>query len=166
MIYAFTGHRPDKLGGYEQPARNKLQVFVNKKLIDLKPDKCITGMALGLDIAIAKGCEMLGIPYIAAIPFPDQKRPWTDEDIFIYDYLVAHAAEVVTVCPKYIKGAYQIRDEWMVDHGDHLISLWNGTPGGTCNTVKYAKKVNKPMTNWWPEWDQFNNPSQLVKQFS
>ena len=37
----------------------------------------------------------------------------------------------------------QKRNEWMVDHCDILIAVWDGTSGGTANCVNYAQSVNK-----------------------
>ena len=36
--------------------------------------------------------------------------------------------------------AFQQRNEWMVDHSSRLIAIYNGSPGGTRNTIEYAKR--------------------------
>ena len=36
--------------------------------------------------------------------------------------------------------AYQLRNEWMVDHSSKCIAVYNGTAAGTRNTIRYAKK--------------------------
>ena len=33
-----------------------------------------------------------------------------------------------------------MRNEWMVDHSNRVIAYYNGTPGGTRNTIEYAGK--------------------------
>ena len=33
-----------------------------------------------------------------------------------------------------------MRNEWMVDHSNRVIAYYNGTPGGTRNTIEYAEK--------------------------
>jgi uncharacterized phage-like protein YoqJ len=33
----------------------------------------------------------------------------------------------------------QKRNEWMVDHCDLLIAVWDGSEGGTANCVRYAR---------------------------
>lgn len=50
MIVAFTGHRPDKLGGYKLPNPTYVKVCqqIETKLVELKPEKIISGMALGV----------------------------------------------------------------------------------------------------------------------
>ena len=42
--------------------------------------------------------------------------------------------------PKFTYAAFQIRNRWMVDHAVRLIAVYNGTPGGTRNTLAYAQK--------------------------
>lgn len=44
------------------------------------------------------------------------------------------------ICPGYNAGAYQRRNEWMVDHSSRVIAVFNGEPSGTKNTIEYANK--------------------------
>lgn len=55
MILAVTGHRPDKIGGYDRnnPLRKKLLVKIDATLARLKPERVLTGMALGVDQDVA-----------------------------------------------------------------------------------------------------------------
>lgn len=78
MIVAFTGYRPDKLGGYKLPNPTYLHVFqqIEKSLKELQPQKVISGMALGVDQWAANIAHRLGIPFIAAVPFLGQEKAW------------------------------------------------------------------------------------------
>lgn len=38
--------------------------------------------------------------------------------------------------------SFQLRNVWMVDHSSRLIACWDGEPGGTANTIQYAKRRN------------------------
>lgn len=148
MIVAFSGHRPDKLGGYNLP--NPTYVSVCQKLEailkELKPDKAISGMALGIDQWAANICIKLGIPFIAAIPFIGQERVWPAESQRIYKILLVRAAEQHIVCEGgYAAQKLQIRNEYMVDNADLVVTVWDGSPGGTGNCVAYAEKVKKPI---------------------
>ena len=40
----------------------------------------------------------------------------------------------------YHNGVFQQRNAWMVDRSNRLIAYYNGTPGGTRNTIEYAEK--------------------------
>lgn len=146
MIAAFTGHRPNKLGGYKLPNPTYVHVCqqLDKTLRELKPEKVISGMALGIDQWATNVSHKLGIPFIAAVPFLGQEKAWPAESQRTYNKLIKLASEVVVVC----EGGYeaikmQRRNEWMVDHCDVLIAVWDGTPGGTGNCINYAKSVNK-----------------------
>ncbi|KAA0573470.1 hypothetical protein [Azospirillum sp. Sh1] len=73
MILAVTGHRPEKLGGHSPALRRKLAVFASFRLRHFiqthgRPDKIISGMALGWDQAMAIAAIAAGIPLVAAVP--------------------------------------------------------------------------------------------------
>lgn len=148
MIVAFTGHRPDKLGGYKLPNPTYIRVCqsLDQALRDLKPEKAISGMALGIDQWAANVCIKLSIPFIAAVPFEGQEKIWPEVSKRIYNNLIAKAAERVVVCEgSYSADKMQLRNEWMVDHCDLLIAVWDGSAGGTGNCVKYAESVKKKI---------------------
>ena len=44
------------------------------------------------------------------------------------------------ICPGYNVGAYQRRNEWMVDYSSRVIAVFNGEPSGTKNTIDYTKR--------------------------
>lgn len=148
MIVAFTGHRPDKLGGYKLPNPTYIKICqaLDKTLSELKPDKAISGMALGIDQWAANICIKLNIPFIAAIPFVGQEGKWPESSQKTYHALLSKAAEKVIVCDgSYEIQKMQIRNEWMVNRCDLLIGVWDGTKGGTGNCIEYAKSVNKDI---------------------
>lgn len=148
MIVAFTGHRPDKLGGYKLPNPTYLHVYkeIESNLKKLNPEKVISGMALGVDQWAAYIAYKLKIPFIAAVPFEGQEKAWPIKSQVTYNTLLSKASEKVIVCDGgYSSSKMQIRNEWMVDHCDILIAVWDGTPGGTANCVKYAQSVNKEI---------------------
>jgi uncharacterized phage-like protein YoqJ len=144
MIVAFTGHRPNKLGGYDLPNPTYIKVCqeIEKNLKALNPDKVITGMALGVDQWAANIAHKLNIPFIAAVPFKDQESRWPQKSQKIYAKLIGLASEVIIVSPgTYSYEKMQIRNKWMVDNCNKLIAVWDGTTGGTGNCVEYAKSV-------------------------
>jgi uncharacterized phage-like protein YoqJ len=153
MIVAFTGHRPDKLPnketGYILPNPTYIRVCkqIESKLIELKPEKVISGMALGIDQWAAYIAYKLKILFLAAIPFINQESMWPEQSQKTYNALLKIASEQVIVS----EGAYspqkmQIRNAWMVDHCDKLIAVYNGdNTGGTANCVNYAKQIGKDI---------------------
>lgn len=157
MIVAGTGHRPNKLGGYSPDATDHVFRVAQRALEEFlakDPDlTVISGMALGWDSALAFGALELGLPLICAIPFAGQERAWPTKSQDWYHKVLRKATEVVIVSPGgYSSEKMQIRNEYMVDHSDHIAALWNGTPGGTSNCLRYARLQNKPTTNFWEDF--------------
>lgn len=148
MIVAFSGHRPDKLGGYKLPNPTYIYVCqqIEKALKELKPEKVITGMALGVDQWAAFVAHKLNIPFLAAIPFEGQELKWPEASQKTYRLLRKLAAEEVIVSPGgYAANKMQIRNQWMVDNCDILIGVWDKSDGGTANCIKYAQNLNKKI---------------------
>lgn len=149
MIVAFTGHRPDKLGGYYIP--NKTFNYITDELIrvlgELQPEKAISGMALGWDQWAAAICLKLQIPFVAAVPFLGQEKVWPQSSKDTYHSLLKQAIETAIVCEGgYAGWKMQKRNEWMVDRCDKLIACYNGDlSGGTYNCVKYAQEKGKEI---------------------
>jgi uncharacterized phage-like protein YoqJ len=148
MKIAGTGHRPDKLGGYNQETKDRLYKLAHRCLKYLKPEIAISGMALGWDIAIARASLDLDIPLTAAIPFLGQEKAWPTESQIEYNEILSRATEIV-VCSEGGYAAYkmQVRNKWMVDNCDLLLALWNKSAGGTANCVKYADSVGRDVLN-------------------
>lgn len=156
MIVAFSGHRPNKLGGFSLP--NPTYVYVcqqiEKTLLDLKPDKVISGMALGVDQWAAHIAYKLGIPFLAAVPFEGQEKAWPQASQSIYNLLLSKAVGRVVVCEGgYSADKMQRRNEWMCDNCDLLIAVWDGSAGGTGNCVKYAESIQRKIFHINPRLD-------------
>jgi uncharacterized phage-like protein YoqJ len=150
VIVAGTGHRPDKLGGYDyyNSKREWVRQEIRAALNYLKPEHGISGMALGFDQDLASVFIEMAIPFTAAIPFLGQEDAWPEHSRKFFDWLLERADDVVIVSPgAYAAWKMQVRNEWMVDRCDWLLACWDGTSGGTKNCVDYAKKVQRQM---WP----------------
>jgi uncharacterized phage-like protein YoqJ len=147
MIVAFTGHRSDEFGGWkDNQTHTAVRRAIREALERHKPEKVISGMALGVDTWAAEAAVDLRIPFIAAIPFEGQESVWPEPSQKRFRELLGLASETVVVC----EGGYeakkmQKRNEWMVDHCELLLAVWNGSPGGTANCVRYAEAVKKPI---------------------
>lgn len=151
MIMAATGHRPDKLGreyDYNGPITTWIRQEIEKILIDEKPTKIISGMAIGVDQIFALVGLKLNIPLLAAIPFEGQEKRWpkSSQKIF-YDILNNPLTEQVIVCEGGYAGYKFIRrDHYMVDNCNKLLAVYNGDEsGGTWQTWKYAIKNKCPI---------------------
>lgn len=152
MIICATGHRPNRLGGYDNlPIIDEfaMRILSTRK----RPSGLISGMAQGWDQSIAVACVRLGIPFVAAVPFEGQEKRWPDATRRTYNQLLSAASQVHVVAKDYSDSAYLLRDRWMVDNSQAVLALWNGDrASGTGATVAYAREGNRPIENVWPEW--------------
>jgi uncharacterized phage-like protein YoqJ len=150
MIIAYTGHRPNKLGNeydLKGPYSNHIGNQLRKILLEQRPDKCISGMALGFDQLAALITLELNIPLIAAIPCKNQEKIWPQKSQNLYyDILNNPLVEKVMVSEfQYTQSAMEVRNIWMVDHADKIIACFDGSFGGTRNCVRYAKLNKKEI---------------------
>lgn len=165
---AFTGHRPNKIGGYNNthPLRIKIKEAIHDALTraivkfgDTHEITVITGGALGVDQDAARVAHALGLPFIVAVPFLGQENMWPKDSQDKYKKMLSLAKEVKIVSEGgYTVNKMQIRNQWMVDNCDALVAVWDGTSGGTANCVRYAMSVDKPIVQI-----NINNIKHLLK---
>jgi uncharacterized phage-like protein YoqJ len=170
----FTGHRPDKLGGYDwnsQKNKNimyKLLDTIESILVQIDEGtevNFIGGGALGIDqmsIHIInqaiKNYYPLWITTEIAVPFKNQAIKWfNQEDVQRYNDQLEKADKVTYVDRLdaykikgykediYYPAKMQKRNEYMVDNSDIVVAVWDGTKGGTGNCVRYAEKQGKKI---------------------
>ena len=146
MILTITGHRPDKLdndynltGPLIKEIEHRLTIIIKK----YKPERLNIGMALGIDQLCAYIAIKNNIPFWAYVPFPGQENMWNFASRTRYNFLLSKAEKVITVMPnnKFVKWAMQKRNERMVDEGNMVLAVWDGSDGGTANCVRYAQRV-------------------------
>ncbi len=154
-IWAGTGHRPEKLGGYAEYVNERLVLCALKAFETNKPKKVISGMALGWDQALASACVADGIPFIAAVPFEGQEKLWPKPVMRKYRSLLALAEKVVIVSPgPYAAYKMAVRNRWMVDHAELVLALYDGSKeGGTYNCIQYAEQKKKTIVNVWGNYE-------------
>jgi uncharacterized phage-like protein YoqJ len=131
---------------------HKLVVLACKFLIEHKPCRMISGMALGWDTAMAEACIRCNVPFAAAVPFEGQEKQWPESAQARYRTLLQWAECVQIVTPGKDHGvfAFHVRNMWMVDSTDAVIALWDGSAkGGTAHCVDYARRTRKPVLNLW-----------------
>lgn len=154
MILAATGHRPNKLIRYypKPDLDDFLTDFAVDHLRRLAPAEVISGMALGWDTAVALAAVRLGIPFTAACPFRGQEQLWSGKQQARYRDLLSKAKKVEFVCKHRLDIAFQERNEWMVDRCTDLLSLHDGSQGGTHNCLRYAYGWSVPVIPTWADF--------------
>lgn len=148
---AFTGHRPTKLGGYDES--NPIAVYVKTELrkeierfIEEGFTTFISGGALGVDQMAAEIVIEKKADLIIARPFPSQHVKWIPSAQKRFFAILAQARDVIDVSPDpYQIWKMQTRNIWMVDHSSFLIAVYDGSGGGTGNCIEYAQKIGRPI---------------------
>ena len=159
---AFTGHRPQILGGFDPNAPMNLRVraWLDKTIERLAREgrtTFVSGGALGVDQWAA--LSVLSYPFldlVLALPYGDYGGNWPPESQAVLQGIREKAKTVHIVC----EGAYENwknteRNKWMVDHSSLLCAVWTGQKdGGTAHCVKYAKAQGKTIIRYNPVSDQ------------
>lgn len=154
----FTGHRPEKMPFRDAPYSYDYHVF-RQQLAEAIQSAIlegyrhfITGMSRGMDLWAA----MLvldfkraypGITLEAAIPCPEQAEKWSAEDRADYSSVLDRCDRRTVLCPRYEAGCMDRRNRYMVDRSSLLIAAYDGRPGGTRNTCRYAERTGVRIRN-------------------
>ncbi len=161
-----TGHRPNKISSDLYDVNSNLsKTYINffkhciTEFIIKNSDKtinCISGMALGIDTLFAIAVLTLkknnnNIKLHCAIPCTNHSSRWRKESVRVYNKIIKSADKVVIVTNRpYKPMLMQIRNQYMVDLANHAIAVWDRTPGGTANCVKYIRSKKVPVDVYTP----------------
>lgn len=147
----FTGHRPEKLpwrNDEEDPRCLALKRRLARELEQAYREgyrHFICGMATGCDMYFAEAVLELreihpDVSLEAAVPCSSQADEWAEEQRLRYRELLSRCDSRHLVQDKYSPGCMQRRNKYMVDHSSLLLACFAGLPGGTMNTIIYARR--------------------------
>lgn len=147
----FTGHRPEKLPGFEAINNPELKIIKSMLYYQIFSaaeegfEFFITGGARGVDIWAAEYViemkrKFPNIKLICAKPFEAHVESFKGEDLWCYLNVIDKADEVIDVSKEYSKQCYRLRNEFMVDNSSRLIAVLGDMKSGTGQTVNYARK--------------------------
>ncbi len=147
-VLMVTGHRPPKLGGYDNyEAHMRIKMHMKEEIRRHSPSKVITGMALGTDQLFALAAHELGVPFIAAVPFTGQDSRWPETSQLVYRDLLSKAAALHVISSGVMSNysavveAMHVRNHWMADRSTDALAYWNGEEsGGTYECVMYLRR--------------------------
>jgi len=140
---AFTGHRPERLGIPEADVIAWLEKEIRKAAED-GYTQFITGMQRGVDLWAAGAvlklkAEGRPVRLLAASAFRGMENQWESNWKKRYHRIRCSADEVHYISDNPSRTAFFRRNNWMVDHASRLIAVYTGAPGGTKETINYAK---------------------------
>ncbi len=147
---AFTGHRPEKLPWrYDERDSRCLRLKSSLEdtvlsLYDSGYRHFISGMAKGCDTYFAETVlrlrdECQGMTLEAAVPCETQPSGWSFEERKRYFYILHQCDRQTIVSREYTPECMLRRNMYMVDSASLLLAVYDGTRGGTMQTVNYAR---------------------------
>lgn len=152
LILAGTGHRPNRLGGYNATTHKKLNVLATTAVNKLEPSYGYCGGALGWDIAWGYALMGAGVPYCLALPSRTMGSNWPLYSRMLLEHLREKADRVHYLRDSYSREAYIERDRYMVDNAQGVVALLDPTlttTSGTSYTCQYAQTLHLPVMNLW-----------------
>lgn len=160
MVLAFAGHRPEKLpwGMDESDPRCAALKTQIAEAVLAAADRGFTtflcGMARGCDFWFAGAVLKLKeqkpeLRLEAYLPCPSQPDRWPDGDRKCYEDLLLGCDAVYMVEPTYSEGCMLRRNRAMIDRCDALLTVWDGSRGGTAAAIRHARKTGKCVTGLW-----------------
>lgn len=160
MVLAFAGHRPEKLpwGMDESDPRCGALKKQIAEAVAAAADRGFTTFLCGM----ARGCDFWFAGAVleakqtrpelrleAYLPCPSQPDRWRSEDRERYERLLLNCDAVHMVEPVYSEGCMLRRNRVMIDRCDELLTVWDGSRGGTAAAVRHARKSGKHVTGLW-----------------
>ena len=134
--------------------RDRKPTFVDWRVPDWRslPMVALTGCALGVDQDAAGVWYRMGVPYVAVVPFDGQDSRWPAEARRVYAQVLEKAAGVKVVGDQGEdpRAALFRRNEWMCC-ADHLISVWDGSHGGTAHATRLWQRAFAPVSRINPD---------------
>ena len=106
----------------------------------------ISGGAMGMDMFAAETVLELKNKYPEILlemvsPFDAQAAKWAPEYQWRHDALFGKADIVTATGHAYTKSCMFVRNRYLVENADLLLAAYDGQPGGTEMTIRYAKQM-------------------------
>ncbi len=145
----FSGHRPEKLPWGQDESDPRCLALKNTlsdvlaALYDSGYRHFFCGMAAGADLyageaVVALRDEHPDVTLTAVIPFQGQDRRFPRPLKERYVRLAEECDERIVLHGEYTPGCMMERNRYMVDRSSLLVTIYDGRPGGTRNTRRYA----------------------------
>ena len=141
-ICVFTGHRDLQ----EDFSKKNLKAAI-LEMITLGVDTFLCGMAIGFDLAAAEAVLAFKkknptLKLVACVPCIGQEKYFSKADQKRYVTLLKKVDEKVILADAYFKGCMQVRDKYMAERADVMITYCKKQEGGTAYTVRCFKRLH------------------------
>lgn len=157
-VCCFSGYRPEKMpAGYTEGSAPfaDMQRALRAAILRAHRHGCrhfLSGMSRGFDLwaadaVLALQRDGLPIDLWAAVAFPGMQRGWEKLWQARYQDALTRAARVSALFERYTPECYTVRDRFLVEQSCRCICFFDGTPGGTAYTVRYARRRGLVIDN-------------------
>lgn len=152
----FSGYRVEKMPFPESDcmAVDALAARLDQAVAAAAADgltRFFTGMSTGFDLwaaeAVLRAREQLGLTLLAVVPFDAQAAHFSPAWKRTFNAVLLQADKVFSLSRAYHAGCYAARNRFMVDASCRLICYFSGKPGGTAQTVRYAREGGLDIVN-------------------
>ena len=149
LTCCFSGHRPDKLPWGLDEADPRCAALKRSLVREIEGlyrrgfRHFISGMAMGCDLYFAEAALALrescpGLTVEGAVPCPTQAGRWPGAQRQRWRGILDRCDLETVVQQSYDRFCMLRRDRYMVDRSAAILSVFDGTPGGTQYTLNYA----------------------------
>lgn len=149
LTCCFSGHRPDKLPWGLDEADPRCAALKRSLVREIEGlyrrgfRHFISGMAMGCDLYFAEAALALrescpGLTVEGAVPCPTQADRWPGAQRRRWRGILDRCDLETVVQQSYDRFCMLRRDRYMVDRSAAILSVFDGTPGGTQYTLNYA----------------------------
>lgn len=164
---AIVGHRPTRFRfkykenntGCKRLKKRLHDQFI--ALYDQGVRRFMVGGSLGVDmwsgeilLKLKEQPEYSDIELVIILPHPGHDTRWDERSKARMGFLLNHCSEHRTVGTQATAESYYKRNQYMVDHSDCLLAVYDNdrtVRSGTGQTVQYAEKQGKPMVLIHPD---------------
>ncbi len=141
-ICAFTGHRELDEDFCAERLLEVIKNAVNEGVFTF-----LNGLAVGFDLIAAELLLSLKTEYpqiklIACIPCAGQDKYYSKENKIRYRNVLLVADEQVILSDDYYRGCMQVRDKYMAERANRMITYCKKKEGGTAYTVRCFQKAH------------------------
>ncbi|HUB72164.1 MAG TPA: ribonuclease H [Acidimicrobiales bacterium] len=147
------GHRAPGLGGYDpsNPTASRVRrkiVEVVEGIYAVHPDVVVlTGLGLGAEMLGAEAAQVVGVPYVAALPYPNPDSVWPDPTRERYRGLIAGAQRTLMLSERPPKTRQQAGiavgrgNSALIASAHGAVVVWDGTDTGIGRTVDRLERL-------------------------
>ena len=157
MKVALTGHRPQRLGLPEDETDEKwsrITDWICLQLIRMAEVAILSNTYIDMYCGMTSGCDMV-FGFVSSVIKNGTEhlrlhcvlpcKNYNSSNKY-YRYIKDQSDEWVELAEEFYRGCDNVRDQYMVNHCDVLLAIWDGNKsGGVWSAIHKAQKAGKKI---------------------